>query len=362
MQTQQQIIHYLVITLCMTCKLTEGQCRNPNTALRGFFHPDNQIYEENASVNYKCDPGLKTLTGGWWSTITCREREWSHTPQCIDKTDCITPEVLHAQIKPRYVKTSYKNGDTVHFDCDKGYEPNAGNSATCLNGDWTPLPICEPGDKNACPAPPKKHNAVVLGQDYQPSFDEGTVLEYKCRESHEMNGATQSTCEKGGWTETGSCELKADRPAPTKRPSATGDLGYSDRGTGTTNPGSRGVGGQNCPDPPLITNGDVISQVNKAATYQCANFYKLVGSKTITCSRDGEWQTPPTCEANFCKVMGKVSYLMELNTAKYINEGASEYFQCDGRWYRYSAIGTCNNGNIHFRGCGQYDWAIPSVQ
>ncbi|XP_048094826.1 complement factor H-related protein 4-like isoform X4 [Alosa alosa] len=218
------------------------------------------------------------------------------------------------------------------------------------------------GDKNACPAPPKKHNAVVLGQDYQPSFDEGTVLEYKCRESHEMNGATQSTCEKGGWTETGSCELKADRPAPTKRPSATGDFGYSDRGTGTTNPGSRGVGGQNCPDPPLITNGDVISQLNKAATYQCANFYKLVGSKTITCSRVGEWQTPPTCEANFCKVMGKVSYLMELNTAKYINEGASEYFQCDGRWYRYSAIGTCNNGNIHFRGCGQYDWDIPSVQ
>ncbi|XP_062374341.1 complement factor H-related protein 1-like [Sardina pilchardus] len=353
MQSQQQIINYLIITLSMTCRLTEGRCPKPTEPdVSGFLPPDITYYDENASVNYKCAPGRKTFTGGWWSTIICRQGKWSHTPQCIDEKDCFTPEVHNARIN--IVRTSYKQGDTVTFECSWRYRLKADNFATCLDGDWTTLPIC---DKIVCPAPPKMDKAVVVDLDYQPSFEEGTVLNYKCMESHEMNGATRSTCVNGEWTERGHCVPK---PAPTRMPIATGDSGSRGRATGSAI-GSGGVSGQDCPNPPQISNGDVISQVNNAATYQCANFYKLHGNKKISC-RNGQWDTPPTCKPNFCKVSGKVLYLTELVVPKYINEGRYENFYCE-RWpnYQGGATGTCLNGRIHFRGCSEYDWVSFSA-
>lgn len=61
-----------------------GYCRKPEGNFL-FLDVTEERYPDESVVNYRCDSDKKTITGGWWSTITCLNREWSHTPACIGK-------------------------------------------------------------------------------------------------------------------------------------------------------------------------------------------------------------------------------------------------------------------------------------
>lgn len=58
---------------------------------------------------------------------------------------------------------------------------------------------------DGCSAPPQVEHAVVINYDYQDSFDEKTTVVYKCKESYEMSGSSDSICEEGVWSKPGFC-------------------------------------------------------------------------------------------------------------------------------------------------------------
>ncbi|XP_042561562.1 complement factor H-related protein 1-like isoform X2 [Clupea harengus] len=350
-QNLKQMANYLVITFCiLLCRTAEGRrCQRPFVE-NGFFHPDQQTYPDKETVNYRCDSGYKPITEGWWSTITCEQGTWSPDPKCIDKDDCIPPEIRHGRVtEPK--KSSYWNRNTVKFACNTGYL-SKDSQLTCQNGDWTPLPICA-RNQFSCSAPPRVFDAVIE-QEFRDIFDENESVVYDCIDSYTMIGRSRSTCSKGTWTEPPSCV-----PGQSVMPSPTENS--RDKGEDVDRPG-RGVGGQECPDPPVIENGDFTKEGENKAIYQCSSFYKLnLNNPTITCS-NGQWDRLPRCEPNFCKVEGKIPHLRAIDSPVFLKDIEEKYFPCDDSWYRYRALGTCRvkTGKMEFSGCGYNNhWTFP---
>ncbi|KAL2097990.1 hypothetical protein ACEWY4_007197 [Coilia grayii] len=288
-------------------------------------------------MNYRCDEGYKPITGGWWSTITCEKGRWSPVPQCIGINDCTHPEISDGKVRPAYKKDHYGDGDGVYIECNTGYVFDR-NEARCHKGEWT-LPVCKRSE-NSCLTPRQVVNAIIE-ENYQDIFNERAQLHYKCIGKYKMTGLSVSRCEQGKWSETGVCV--PDTPG--------GKQEHHDQGTSGDRVVVVSPGLGECPDPPSIENGDFVSKNKNSVTYQCISFYKLTGDATMTC-RNGQWPTPPRCEANYCKVVGKVPNLKKLDTAIYITEGESRTFDCDSYSYSYFyATGTCQNGRITFSGC-----------
>ncbi|XP_063074822.1 complement factor H-related protein 1-like isoform X2 [Engraulis encrasicolus] len=319
--------HVLFLLPCSRAAVIAQPCTHPRLD-NGFLYSVEQQQPGRPSVmNYRCNEGFKPVTGGWWSTITCKKGRWQPAPRCIASSACTPPQVSNGGIGGNE-EEYYSNEKHVLVNCDDGYVPQA-NYVQCREGKWEPLPVCQ-RSQNSCSAPPERPNAVIKVY-YKDIFNHGDRVQYHCMDEYKMNGDSYSHCDQGKWTEAGEC-------------------------------------GQRCPDPPSIQHGDIVtvSSDNNTVTYHCANYYKNNGTAKITC-RNGQWSTTPSCEANYCKVAGKVEYLMPLASAKFINGGGEETFQCEDRsyqnWYYRTAEGTCENGRVTFRGCAfGLVWTIRSAE
>ncbi|KAG7227253.1 hypothetical protein INR49_013913 [Caranx melampygus] len=144
------------------------QSCEPPTLDGGYFFPDEDIYLHGALLTYACEKGLKPSVEGWWASSTCENGKWVHEPQCIDEQDCILPTIPNGQNTENV--TVFKNGDTLHIKCNKGYDHKDDvATARCENGEWSSLPICEK-NATACGHPPKVPHAVILQQGYMEVF------------------------------------------------------------------------------------------------------------------------------------------------------------------------------------------------
>ncbi|KAG7526015.1 hypothetical protein JOB18_035540 [Solea senegalensis] len=117
-------------------------CRAPRL-VKGFVVPEQETYSHGSKISYSCDNGHKPAVEGWWATSTCHNGTWSQPPQCIDNNACIPPVIPNAE----YTATSngwHANKDVIRTTCDKGYEhKDYAATATCINGTWSSLPVCE---------------------------------------------------------------------------------------------------------------------------------------------------------------------------------------------------------------------------
>ncbi|XP_063074823.1 complement factor H-like [Engraulis encrasicolus] len=347
--------HFVFLLPCSRAAVVAQPCTQPPLD-NGFLHPVEQQPGRPGMMNYRCDKGFKPITGGWWGTITCEQGKWNHDPLCIDSSACTPPQVSNGRIGDRLGKEHYRNEEYVLINCNEGYVLQ-GSYVQCRKGKWEPLPVCQ-RNPNSCSAPPERPNAIIKA-DYKDIFNHGVGVQYLCMDKYKMNGPSYSDCYQGKWTEAGEC-------VPVTQDVGGGhneERNAPDRDAGASQGGGAG---QRCPEPPSIHHGDIVtvSSDKNTVTYQCANYYKINGTAKITC-RNGHWSTTPSCEANYCKVEGKVEYLMPLASAKFINGGGEETFHCEDRssYYYRTAVGTCENGRVTFRGCGRYyAWTISSAE
>ncbi|XP_067461404.1 uncharacterized protein [Thunnus thynnus] len=163
----------------------------------GYFLPERKNYFDKDQVTYACNKGSKPEVEGWWATSTCQEGKWHPEPKCIGKDACTLPNIPNAKCK-------HDNELTIRVTCDKGYIINDSRKATstCENGTWSSLPVCEESPE-ACGAPPKIPNAVIINQEYQDVFAADSEVQYECKDGFTVEGADTKktiTCVSREWS------------------------------------------------------------------------------------------------------------------------------------------------------------------
>ncbi|XP_053484488.1 complement factor H-like isoform X3 [Ictalurus furcatus] len=341
--------------------------------MNGFFVPHLDIYEHGVNISYGCDTGLKPALETWWGEITCNEGQWSHNPQCIDKTHC-SPHVpnTHAE-KP--LKTSYAPNEDFHFKCEPDFEFESGNSkARCENGKWM-LPKCT-RKPEFCAPPPRVFKGMII-QPYQDAFKNGARLDYVCAEGYKIEGNNYNVCENGRWTNSPTCVEKSPcsskpavqnaRPADKlKRSYNHGDTvqficnrGYrfEDTDSAQCEDGTWKLPG--CIDPtrctaPRVANARPTGSLESSYSsgtyvrFQCDYGYEFKrGDPYATCV-DGTWRLP-VCQ----KLCGRPSVPNARSTeglSTSYSTGSYVTFQCDSG---YEFVG------LHYAKCVDGNWELP---
>ncbi|KAF4089517.1 hypothetical protein AMELA_G00067240, partial [Ameiurus melas] len=125
----------IILAFCVwSCQAVMENCPCPPLE-NGFLVPRLEIYEHDVNISYGCDTGWKPALGTRWGEITCRNGTWSHSPQCINSTSCLTPYASHA--KPAHRPAAfYPHASLLPFVCDRGYEFDGTDSALCIHATW----------------------------------------------------------------------------------------------------------------------------------------------------------------------------------------------------------------------------------
>ncbi|GAB0200053.1 complement receptor type 1 [Grus japonensis] len=253
-------------------------------------------FSRGLTVYYSCKDGY-ALVGN--VSITCTEAGvWSKTlPRC-EAIGCETPKVQNGNVyKPQ---STYKAGETLHFDCDAGYAAEDNYEAQCQpGGTWDP-PVLTCERIRPCPMPPRVRNGNHNGQG-KAAFTMGMSVTYTCDPGYYLVGNAVVFCKaSGNWSQPGPhCEEVT------------------------------------CPQPPNIANGQhsakSLDKFSRGLTvyYSCKDGYALVGNVSITCTEAGVWsKTLPHCEAIGCEIPkvqnGKVHGLQSTYKA-----GETLHFDCD---------------------------------
>ncbi|XP_070774939.1 complement factor H-related protein 1-like [Enoplosus armatus] len=177
----------------------------------GFFAPKQETYSHGTELTYSCNNEHKPAVKGWWATSTCQNGKWSHEPQCINETACITPTIPNEK-KPESSKAWYEDGKTMRITCDEGYEHKDHRAtAKCIRGEWSRVLVCEKSIQ-ACSEPPRIPHAVIIHQRYQEVFAVDSKLRYECEDGYTVEGAAESNkfiiCAAGAWTEGPPCKAR----------------------------------------------------------------------------------------------------------------------------------------------------------
>ncbi|KAM4605543.1 complement factor H-like isoform 4-T4 [Polymixia lowei] len=268
---------YLSRAHCENGIVTFKRCCSAPNLDGGFVVPERSIYPHGTKLTYACDTGNKPAVEGWCATSTCQNNKWSPEPKCIDERYCLPPNIPNAKYKTN--AAGWYEETKIRITCDEGYMSRDGDAtAECKNGTWTSIPICEKS-MDACDEPPKMPHAVII-QRHQTLFGVDSKVLYKCEDGYVVEGRDEETfiyCISGNWTASQPCRVSTSSvrdPSGTRPTVATIDK---------------------CGEVPTLANG-VVTTTRVSLTYQCNNYYKLVGSAQVVCFSDGSWSNLPTCK------------------------------------------------------------------
>ncbi|XP_035675655.1 sushi, von Willebrand factor type A, EGF and pentraxin domain-containing protein 1-like [Branchiostoma floridae] len=236
-------------------------------------------------VTFTCDPGYEIFGS---VTLTCLgNQQWSGAPPACTVITCppLSP-VSNGQMNGG---TSY--GDQVTIACNVGYSLSGSPSRTCMaDGTWSGVqPVC---NHMKCPdlvAP--QHGSMNGGTSI------GDTVTFSCDTGYELVGTSDQTCEV---TQTWS------NATPTCTRLACQNL-----------------------DPPTYGTINVTGNLyGDTVTFDCDVGYQLIGSPTLTCQSDQQWNaSPPSCERIQCPPLTSPAFGWHFPTQYYY--GYKVTFECD---------------------------------
>uniref|UniRef100_A0A672HGW1 Sushi domain-containing protein n=1 Tax=Salarias fasciatus TaxID=181472 RepID=A0A672HGW1_SALFA len=273
-----------VLLLCLAGVLhaqTAARSCLPPSLDRGYFFPDQSVFHHGSTLTYACEEGHRPAAEGWWAEATCQHGGWAPPPRCIDENACLPPAVPnagHTGDPPAW----YEEGSEITVTCDEGFELRGRDaSARCVSGGWTPLPACEERS-GVCGEPPEVPHAVVVSGEYRAAFAAGSRVQYECEAGFTTeDGSARQTvvCEAGSWTKTPTCSEGCFLTV----------WFFQDFHRSPSESGS-----SKCGQIPVVANGVVVQTERLYFRFQCASYYKQVGSDTVRCYSDGSWSQEPT--------------------------------------------------------------------
>ncbi|XP_071787755.1 uncharacterized protein [Asterias amurensis] len=159
----------------------------------------------------------------------------------------------------------------IFYRCNPGYAlygPN-GNTLRCLDGQWV-------GSVPVCSAKGCAEKSVVEFSSMT-RRNRGTVWKVDCWAGYELEGPAFIYCDGTRWRNEPRCVLQ--KSPHNSAPS--------------------------CPDPPRILNAIMtITQGGRGVSYSCASgFTQKLGSKTLQCNSDGQWNgIAAVCARAGCRI------------------------------------------------------------
>ncbi|XP_071203819.1 C4b-binding protein-like isoform X4 [Salvelinus alpinus] len=188
-----------------------------------------------------------------------------------------------------------------------------------------------PVQAQECSKPIGKPNMVLTEASItKETFGEGTNANFECEIGYVSAGGSRSvTCTAGVWSEVKlTCKRRScGHPGEVTngkyilegvefgaRAAVTCDTGYTLVGSGVRNCLAEGWDGRvpvcevvKCGKPPTIVNGGPVIppedeySYRSVVEYSCEKEFTLVGTKSIVCEKDGEFQpAPPECKMVSC--------------------------------------------------------------
>ncbi|XP_078575446.1 sushi, von Willebrand factor type A, EGF and pentraxin domain-containing protein 1-like isoform X3 [Branchiostoma floridae x Branchiostoma japonicum] len=240
-------------------------CGKPDDVENAFIKGSSYTYK--SIITYHCTEGYVLVGEG---IQECQaNRSWNGvTPHC-ERAPCKPPPALKYG-QPLALNLKY--GDTVQYDCDKGFELVSTGRRKCLaDGTWSEEEVqCEPVQ---CSIP-----SLDNGSIHGPDFHYGETVTFKCNEGYVLQGADAATCE---------ADRSWSHPPPTCQPVS-------------------------CGRPALVGNGTLIGgnfEFQSEVTYTCDKGYYLVGNYRRRCLANKTWSgKTPDCEPVSCGNPPKLQY------------------------------------------------------
>uniref|UniRef100_A0A672U7P1 Coagulation factor XIII B chain n=1 Tax=Strigops habroptila TaxID=2489341 RepID=A0A672U7P1_STRHB len=183
-----------------SCTKKFESCQVPNLHHGNYFTAQ-QVLRLNETLLYKCDEGYRTAGGNTTEEAVCLTRGWSLTPNCSRITCSSLSAVAHGGFYP--VKKIYEEGDVVHFFCEENYSATEFDLIQCYYFGWHPdPPVCE-DVRNKCPPPPLPPYAHIITD--RRTYHNGDKVRIQCQSTFEVRGSEEIQCEKGKWTSPPIC-------------------------------------------------------------------------------------------------------------------------------------------------------------
>ncbi|XP_045062977.1 C4b-binding protein alpha chain isoform X2 [Coregonus clupeaformis] len=303
------------------------KCGKPPTIVNGGpVVPPEETYNFGDVVQYGCEKDY-TLVGT--KSITCSENgEFQPAPPECKMVSCPPPVVdngVRIEGRPPYTYKSF-----VTYKCNAGYEMEGQASLTCEIEGWSaPFPTCR---AQSCTKPIGGPNMVLSDALItHETFVDRAKVTFDCAIGYVRAGGSRSvTCTAGVWSEVKLiCERKSCG-SPGEVMNGDFDLSegilFGDKVVATCNTGYMLVGSDvrtcmdggwdgrvplcevvKCGKPPTIFNGvpvvppEETYHYGSVVQYGCEKDYTLVGTKSITCLENGEFQpAPPECKMVSC--------------------------------------------------------------
>ncbi|XP_064927418.1 coagulation factor XIII B chain [Columba livia] len=271
-----------------SCAKKIESCQVPNLH-HGSYFTDRQELRLNETLLYRCDEGYHTAGGNTTEEAVCLTHGWSLPPNCTKITCSSLSAIAHGGFYP--VKKIYEEGDVVHFFCEENYSVTVFDLIQCYYFGWYPdPPVCE-GVKNKCPPPPLPPHAHII--TVKRTYHNGDKARIQCQSTVE----TEIQCVEGKWSSPPICIGAMDKREPEAPPPLEAQAAvrtsktYHDEDTKMQ---------QNCTSPPVIKNGVLLGPLltsyknGSSVEYSCQRYHFLEGPSTVYCEQ-GNWTEQPMC-------------------------------------------------------------------
>ncbi|XP_074650374.1 sushi, von Willebrand factor type A, EGF and pentraxin domain-containing protein 1-like [Tubulanus polymorphus] len=287
-------------------KCQAAHCQNPPSLSNAKIINLSGL-KQGDTVTYQCDNGYEFTSGT--GTSTCQvNKSWSALPTCSGKNCGTIPTVPKATHVNNPPGTTYQK--TVQYTCSAGYTAVGNNPITCLaTGKWESPPSCQ---ATFCGTPP----LISHGSREYYGQIAGSVAIYTCVKGSTMTGYAVSTCHQNR--------------------------------TWSTPPKCSKIPAKNCPVAPNVAGGKVKTNngqtVGSTVIYECNAGFILFGSATITCQNTITWSPSPSCEAVSCNVPPTVQNAVYSGYTSQL-PGATVTYSCNAGNLVGTAVVTCLSGN-----------------
>ncbi|KAM8930646.1 coagulation factor XIII B chain [Pelodytes ibericus] len=373
------------------CHQVSDRCEVPPLD-NGHYSSTKNVFQVKETLQYNCDEGHRTVSGGRADWVECLPRGWSAIPQCT-KLSCekLAP-VENGDFHP--TKESYVERDVVQFFCKKNYSVKGSELIQCYSFGWYPEPpTCEERRKR-CPPPPRPAHTILLTESTRNL--NGDIVRYECDHNHMLIGSEEVHCEKGHWTSPPNCvemkeKIKCDKPPTTENGKAvieletyySGDVlhyqcvdGFGIEGSNTIicklgkwpEPPKCTVSNEYCQRPPPIKNGELTEaptatySTGSSVEYRCHSYHLMEGSKTVNCIR-GVWSKVPTClepcTVNASQMRERsIELLWSFEVDSSFLHGDLVEFKCIKGFHKLpnsDLKGLCNKGQMQYPSCSKKD-------
>ncbi|XP_027699184.1 coagulation factor XIII B chain isoform X4 [Vombatus ursinus] len=166
-------------------------------------------YVTGSSVEYRCN--IYYLLNGSQKS-QCVQGKWSTPPICLEPCIVNADHMNNNNIEMKWNiegERYFLHGDNIDFICKQGYDLSPSTRPSelvvqCNRGELK-YPTCirkEFGGK--CGSPPIIRYGNVIGLS-QMSYENGSLVEYRCPDYHVLQGSKTAYCLQGQWTTPPSC-------------------------------------------------------------------------------------------------------------------------------------------------------------